>query len=24
VMTGVLAILMLRFLPAGWPAWGTW
>lgn len=24
LVTGVLAGLMLRFLPAGWPAWGEW
>ncbi|MFN7144980.1 MAG: hypothetical protein ACK4YP_14480, partial [Myxococcota bacterium] len=24
VFTGVLLVLMLRFLPAGWPGWGTW
>jgi 4-amino-4-deoxy-L-arabinose transferase-like glycosyltransferase len=22
--TAVLLVLMLRFLPAGWPGWGTW
>jgi 4-amino-4-deoxy-L-arabinose transferase-like glycosyltransferase len=24
LLCGVLLVLMLRFLPAGWPAWGTW
>ena len=24
VVTGILLVLMLRFLPASWPAWGSW
>jgi hypothetical protein len=24
VVTGFLLVLMLRFLPASWPAWGSW
>jgi hypothetical protein len=24
VVTAILLVLMLRYLPASWPAWGTW